>query len=158
VDGGVPAEAAAAVVDGGTSAAAAAAVAVDAGTPAAATPAAAAPAAAAPQAPEGGGTTRADVPVAAGSDVIVEIRAEGNRRVEPEVVKRALKNKLGRPFDPALTGQDVQALWGLGYFQDVQLLTQRLPNGIAYVIRVSERPSVREWRLQGNEEMNKDDF
>jgi outer membrane protein insertion porin family len=123
---------------------------VDGGTPAPAAPVAA------PDA--GAGTTSSDVPAAAGSEVITEIRVEGNRRVEPEVVKRALKNKLGRPFDPLLTGQDVQALWSLGYFQDIQLLTQRLPNGIAYVVRVAERPSIREWRLQGNEELNKDDF
>src|SRR4029079_3423687 len=42
---------------------------------------------------------------------------------------------------------------------DTQVLPQRPPaGGIAYVVRVSERPSVREWRLQGNEELNKDDF
>ena len=26
------------------------------------------------------------------------------------------------------------------------------------MVRVSERPSIREWKLQGNEELNKDDF
>lgn len=102
---------------------------------------------------------QADVPVPSGSDVITEVRVEGNRRVEPEVIKRALKNKLGRPFDPALTGADLQSLWSLGYFQDIQLLTQRLPTGgIVYVVRISERPSIRDWRLQGNEELSKDDF
>ena len=151
-DGGVPAASETAVPNAGTA------------VPTVTAPAVAVPAAAAaPEAaaPDGGtpeSSTKADVPVAAGSDILVEIRVEGNRRVEPEVVKRALKNKLGKPFDPGLTGQDVQALWALGYFQDVQLLTQKLPNGVAYVVRVSERPSIREWRLQGNEELNKDDF
>ncbi|MGZ6030121.1 MAG: outer membrane protein assembly factor BamA [Myxococcaceae bacterium] len=74
-------------------------------------------------------------------------------------MKRALKNKVGRPFDPALTGADIQSLWSLGYFQDIQLLTQRLPGGgIAYVVRIVERPSIRQWRLQGNDEVSKDDF
>jgi outer membrane protein insertion porin family len=152
---------------------------VDAGTPGAA-PQATAESAAAPEtaSPDGGvspeaqaatpdgGTpavpenaVRSDVPVTPGSDVITEVRIEGNRRVEPEVVKRALKNKVGQPFDPALTGADLQSLWSLGYFQDIQLLTQRLPTGgIAYVVRVAERPSIREWKLKGNEELNKDDF
>ncbi|HEY1334351.1 MAG TPA: POTRA domain-containing protein, partial [Myxococcaceae bacterium] len=67
----------------------------------------------------GGATTQADVPAGGDSDVISQIRIEGNRRVEPEVVKRALKNKVGRPFDPALTGADIQSLWSLGYFQDI---------------------------------------
>lgn len=149
--------------------------AVDGGTPApaepsgsagSAAPASGGPAAAevqgAPETPDGGtpgAGARADVPVPSDSDVITEVRIEGNRRVEPEVVKRALKNKLGHPFDPSLTGADLQSLWSLGYFQDIQLLTQRLPTGgIVYVVRVSERPSIREWRLQGAEELNKDDF
>ena len=68
---------------------------------------------------------------------ITQIRIEGNRRVEPEVVKRALKNKVGRPFDPALTGADIQSLWSLGYFADIQLLTQRLTPGLGgYVVLI----------------------
>jgi outer membrane protein insertion porin family len=120
---------------------------------------AAAEAAGAPDGGTPGSSIQLDTPVPAGSDVITQVRIEGNRRVEPEVIKRALKNKLGQPFDPTLTGADIQSLWSLGYFQDIQLLTQRLSTGgIALVVRVAERPSVREWRLQGNEELNKEDF
>lgn len=161
IDGGTPAPA-------GPSGSAGSAAPAEAGGAASATgaPATGSPAAAevkgAPETPDGGtpgAGARADVPVPSDSDVITEVRIEGNRRVEPEVVKRALKNKLGHPFDPSLTGADLQSLWSLGYFQDIQLLTQRLPTGgIVYVVRVSERPSIREWRLQGAEELNKEDF
>src|SRR5262249_53504964 len=147
---------AAAAPDGGGPSAEAVTGAPDAGSP---------PAAEATGAPDGGtegaavAAPQTEAPVATGPDVITEIRIEANRRVEAEVVKRALKNKIGKPFDPALTSADVQSLWSLGYFQDIQLLTQRLSSGgIAYVVRVSERPSIREWKLQGNEELNKDDF
>ena len=159
VDAGTPQATGAPVAaapDAGTTAAVEATAAPDAGS--AAAEATAAPDAGTEAVP-GSGTTQADVPAAGESDTITQIRIEGNRRVEPEVVKRALKNKVGRPFDPALTGADIQSLWSLGYFQDIQLLTQRLPTGgLVYVVRISERPSVREWRLQGNEELNKDDF
>jgi len=105
------------------------------------------------------GQTASAAPAAPGPDTLVEVRVEGNRRVEPAAVIRALKNKVGRPFDPALTGADLEALWGLGYFSDVQLLTQVLPQGgLAYVVRVIERPSIRDVKLQGNEELSKDDF
>ncbi len=133
--------------------------AVDGGTPAPAGSPAAGAASGGPGPAGQDNTVKADVPVQGDSDVIVEIRIEGNRRVEPEVIKRALKNKVGRPFDLSLTGADVQSLWSLGYFQDIQLLTQRLPaGGIVYVVRVVERPSLRSWRLQGNDELSKDDF
>lgn len=112
----------------------------DAGTPPA--PAEGAPA----QAEEGAG------------DRVVEIRVEGNRRVEAEVVRRALKTRAGQPFDPTLTDEDLRAVWALGFFQDVQLLVQQLPRGIAYVVRVSERPAVRAVKLEGNEELSDEDF
>lgn len=89
---------------------------------------------------------------------IVEVRVEGNRRVELEAVKRALRNKEGRPFDPLRTADDLKSLWSLNYFSDIQLLVQRLPKGIAYVVRVTEKPSVREVRITGNDEISKDDF
>jgi outer membrane protein insertion porin family len=108
-------------------------------------------------APARGQEKSTDAPAA--SDMLVEIRVEGNRRVEPAAVTRALKNKVGRPFDPSLTGADLQALWGLAYFSDIQLLTQVLPQGgLALVVRVIERPSIREVKLEGNDELNRDDF
>jgi outer membrane protein insertion porin family len=94
----------------------------------------------------------------AAPDVIQEIHVEGNRRVELEAVKRALRNKEHRPFDPTRTADDLKALWALNYFSDIQLLVQRLPTGIIYVVRVNERPSVREVKLQGNDEISKDDL
>ena len=97
-----------------------------------------------------------------GSDVaplIEEVRVEGNRRVEPEAIKRALINKEKKPYDALRTGDDLRALWALNYFADIQLLLQRLPSGaVAYVVRVTERPSIREVKLEGNDELSKEDF
>jgi outer membrane protein insertion porin family len=90
---------------------------------------------------------------------IVEIRVEGNRRVEPAAVERALVQKRGDAFDSSKTAEDLRALWKLGYFSDVQLLVQNLPQGgVAYVVRVEERPTIREVKLQGLKELSKDDF
>ncbi|MFZ5471114.1 MAG: outer membrane protein assembly factor BamA [Myxococcota bacterium] len=101
-----------------------------------------------------------DAPLAEESNErIVEIRVEGTRRVEAEAVKRALRNKEGRVFDPAKTADDLRSLWALSYFSDIQLLVQRLPTGgIVYVVRVEERPAVREVRLSGNEELSREDL
>ncbi len=105
---------------------------------------------------------QADAPVVAdpevGPDTIVEIRVEGTHRVELEAIKRALRNKQGRAFDPARTTDDLKALWALNYFSDIQLLVQRLPKGMAYVVRVVEKPAVREVRITGYDELSKDDF
>src|SRR5687767_2826615 len=100
----------------------------------------------------------ADAPTAERGDAsqrIKEIRVEGNRRVEAEAVRRALKQKKGQPFDPTKTPDDIKALWALSYFADVQLLVQRDADGIVYVVRVEERPSIHDVQIVGNEELGK---
>jgi outer membrane protein insertion porin family len=117
--------------------------------PAPATPGSEAPASDAPAAP--------DREVREGE--VADIRIEGNRRVEAEAIRRALRTKVGSLFDEDLTAEDLRAVWALGYFSDVQLLTQRLPTGgVVYVVRVQERPSIRSVKLRGNEELNQDDL
>ncbi len=99
-----------------------------------------------------------DEPAADEGTRVIEVRIEGNRRVEAEAVRRALVTKQGALYDPLRSAEDLRAVWGLGYFTDVQLLVQQLPKGVAYVVRVQERPSVRAVRLVGNEELNNDDL
>ena len=61
---------------------------------------------------------------------IIEIRVEGNKRVEREAIRRAIKfNKVGQVFDATKSADDLRALWALNYFSDIQLLVQHLPKG-----------------------------
>lgn len=99
-----------------------------------------------------------DAPAREEADRITEIRVEGNRRVEAAAIARALKQKVGDLFDNGRTGDDLRSLWGLKYFNDIQLLVQRTPKGIAYVVRVTEKPAIRAVSLSGNDELSKDDF
>ncbi|HYO51584.1 outer membrane protein assembly factor BamA [Archangium sp.] len=125
------------------------------------TPPASVPSEALPPAPARPGS---DAPAAAPDrevreGEVVDIRIEGNRRVESEAVRRALRTRVGELFDETRTAEDLRAVWALGYFSDVQLLTQRLPTGgVVYVVRVQERPSIRAVKLAGNEELSQDDL
>lgn len=122
-----------------------------------ATPPPPAPAQPAPQSPAP--SPPGDVPREVREGELVDIRVEGNRRVEAEAIRRALKQQPGRLFDFNRTAEDLRAVWSLGYFADVQLLVQRRPDGgIVYVVRVEERPTVRDVKLQGNEELSEDDL
>jgi outer membrane protein insertion porin family len=89
---------------------------------------------------------------------VVEIRVEGNKRVEAEAIRRALRTKVGQALNPANSAQDLRAVWALGYFQNVELLVQRLPRGLALVVRVEERPIIRQVQLRGNEELSQEDL
>ncbi len=104
---------------------------------------------------------QSDVPVAEetqGNDTIVAIRVEGNRRVEQEAIVRALTQKKGQRFKADQTAADLKALWSLKFFDDAQLLVQRLNNGIVYVVRVVEKPAIKSVELVGNDELSKDDL
>ncbi|MCY1002566.1 outer membrane protein assembly factor BamA [Myxococcus sp. MISCRS1] len=91
-------------------------------------------------------------------DRVVEIRVEGNKRVEAEAIRRALRTRVGQTLDASKSAEDLRAVWALGYFTNVELLVQRLPRGVAYVVRVEERPIVRAVNLKGNEELSRDDL
>ncbi len=102
-----------------------------------------------------------DAPLADSADEslrIVDIRVENNRRVEAEAIIRALKQHKGDLFDATKTADDLRSLWTLKFFSDIQLLVQRTPNGLAYIVRVEEKPAIRSIALQGNDELSKDDF
>jgi outer membrane protein insertion porin family len=121
-------------------------------------PAPAAQPQAAPETPPADAPVEEELPPDDQVERVAEIRIEGNRRVEAEAIRRVLVTKQGAPFDPTRSSEDLRAVWGLGYFTDVQLLVQRLPRGVAYVVRVQERPSVRSVRLSGNEELSQEDL
>lgn len=99
-----------------------------------------------------------DAPLDEPAQRIIELRVEGNRRVEQPAIARALKQKVGEAFDASRTADDLRALWALKYFNDVQLLVQRTPEGLVYVVRVEEKPAVRAVTLSGNDELSKDDL
>ncbi|MDP3234647.1 MAG: outer membrane protein assembly factor BamA [Myxococcales bacterium] len=99
-----------------------------------------------------------DAPIEEPAQRITELRVEGNRRVEQAAIARSLKQKVGELFDATKTADDLRALWALKYFNDVQLLVQRTPDGLVYVVRVEEKPAVRAVTLSGNDELSKDDL
>ncbi len=97
--------------------------------------------------------------VADAADATVkDVRIEGNRRVEKDAVLAAISEKKGAPFDPRRVTADVKAIMKLGFFSDVVVEEEGDPASPVLVYRVTERPSVREVRLQGNEGLSKDDL
>jgi len=103
----------------------------------------------------------ADVPLDAELSIgsIAAIRFEGLRRVEAEAVRRALRQQRGDIFDANKTAEDLNGIWALGYFEDIQLSLEKLAGGqYVYVVQLRERPVVRELRFEGNDELSADDI
>ena len=95
---------------------------------------------------------------AEGEGVIASIEVEGNRRVEADAIKAALATKVGQPIDARKVQQDVRAVMKLGYFADVTIDEKGPPDRPVLVVKVVEKPSVQDVRVQGNDEISTDDL
>jgi outer membrane protein insertion porin family len=90
--------------------------------------------------------------------IVKEVRVAGTRRVEPDAVKAAISTKAGRPWDPKRVDADVRAVMKLGLFSDVTVKMEGDPDAPVLVFEVVEKPTVSEWRIEGNDEISKDDL
>jgi outer membrane protein insertion porin family len=89
---------------------------------------------------------------------VKEVRVEGTRRVEPDAVKAAIQTRAGRPYDPKRVDADLRAVMKLGFFSDVTVKMEGDADAPVLIFEVVEKPTVSEWRLEGNDELSKDDL
>jgi outer membrane protein insertion porin family len=98
-------------------------------------------------------------PGARAADVTVkDVRVEGYRRTDPAAVRAAIGTKPGKPLDLDQVDADVRAVMKLGTFADVTVEMEGSPTNPVVIFRVTERPTVREVKIEGNKELSKDDF
>jgi len=83
-------------------------------------------------------------------DKITDIVVEGNQRIETDAIRRVIKQKPGDVFIAKNAAEDLKAVYGMGYFEDVQIQSEREPDGIRLVFKVTEKPTVRSIQLTGN--------
>jgi outer membrane protein insertion porin family len=94
----------------------------------------------------------------AAEPVVSDVRVEGNRRVEADAIRGAMTHKKGRPYDPRAVGKDVRGIMKLGLFSDVVIEAEGKKEAPVLVVRVVERPTVKEAKIVGNDELSKDDL
>src|SRR6267143_400996 len=114
----------------------------------------------APDVPAGMTAAEAAAPVPE-TGVVTKIEIQGNRRVEGDAIRAVLPLKPGDTFDKRKLKDALLAVWKMGYFNDIKLDVSPVPppgTGYELTVLVSEKPAVREVKLEGNEELSKDDF
>jgi outer membrane protein insertion porin family len=89
---------------------------------------------------------------------VAAIEVEGNRRVETDAIKGVMVTKVGTPVDAKSIQQDVRSVMKLGYFADVSIEEKGPPEKLILVVKVVEKPSVQDYRIEGNDEIGSDDF
>jgi outer membrane protein insertion porin family len=90
--------------------------------------------------------------------VIKDIAVEGNRRVQEAVILGRVQTKPGSFFNPSQLSEDVRAIFGLGFFDDVQMKVEDFEGGVKVTFVVMERPFVRDIDFTGNKKIATSDL
>lgn len=92
--------------------------------------------------------------VSAQERAVTEVRIRGNLRVESDLILAKISSRPGEPYDGARIRQDIQAIYSLGYFDDILV---ELDEQGALVFVVRERPALRDWRTEGSDAVDDED-
>lgn len=88
---------------------------------------------------------------------VSKIVVKGNRKIETDAILARLVTKIGEPFSRDKVRQDVEALFGAGYFYDIKVDRQVRGNQVELTYIVVEKPSVVEIHFTGNKDVGIDD-
>lgn len=90
---------------------------------------------------------------------IQRIRVRGNRRVSDEDVLAVLRLRPGTTCTDQGVARDAQALWDQGFYDDIVFEAERVgEDRIDVIVRVAERPAIREVLFEGNESISASDL
>ncbi len=90
---------------------------------------------------------------------IRRFRFEGLRRVEPAAIRLVLGSRSKRPLSLETVADDIRAIYGLGYFRDVQAYAVPVGNQAADVVFVlEEKPAIRKVMFTGNDKVSESDI
>ncbi|MBS1961093.1 MAG: outer membrane protein assembly factor BamA [Bdellovibrionales bacterium] len=86
------------------------------------------------------------------------IEVKGLKRIERDAVLGKLTTKPGVAIDREMIRADVQALFNMGYFDDIEVSAERDPAGANLTVTVRERPVITEIQFEGNERITTTDL
>jgi outer membrane protein insertion porin family len=83
--------------------------------------------------------------------IIRKIEYKGNHRISGNTIKAAIKTNEGDIYDPQTISQDVDAIWLLGFFDNIEVELEPYQDGIKIIFLVLERPVVKNINFAGND-------
>ena len=96
-----------------------------------------------------GSTAAQNIPI----DEITKITVEGNEYVSDFEILNAVKTEVGDQTDQEALRSDMQSVFDLGYFSDVNIVFENFEGGLNVIFEVVENPVLREIKISGNENL-----
>lgn len=95
--------------------------------------------------------------VSGDAPVVGAIVIEGNHRVDKEAIRVHVKSRPGEAYDAQRADEDLRAIYAMGFFDDVSVDLEESAGRPTLVFRVKERPYVSSVRVEGIDNLKKED-
>ncbi|MDD3089368.1 MAG: outer membrane protein assembly factor BamA, partial [Candidatus Omnitrophica bacterium] len=81
---------------------------------------------------------------------IAAIKISGNNAISTETILNRIKIQPGDTFEESALNKEIKRLFATGYFNDVSVGVQQMPEGIVVVFTVVEKPLIEKITFRGN--------
>ena len=81
---------------------------------------------------------------------VADIVIEGNDRIEADAIRRIIKTQTGDVYLAKSLSRDLKAVYAMGYFDDIRIESEDGPSGKTIIFKVTEKPTIRVIRVNGN--------
>ncbi|MBS3732231.1 MAG: outer membrane protein assembly factor BamA [Desulfobacterales bacterium] len=81
---------------------------------------------------------------------VKEVKIQGNQRIEDAAILRVIKTSAGDAFDRDRLSADLEAIYQMGYFDDVRVAAEETEDGRVVIFTVEEKPTLRTIEVTGN--------
>jgi len=81
---------------------------------------------------------------------VARVLVTGNKRIETDAIKRVIKTEPGDVYLARSLSEDLKAVYSMGYFEDIRIEAEKVPEGKVIIFRVKEKPTIRHIRFKGN--------
>ncbi|MGE4298697.1 MAG: outer membrane protein assembly factor BamA [Desulfovibrionaceae bacterium] len=91
-------------------------------------------------------------------EVVAEVDVIGNKVLDKDVVFMRLGIKQGDVFDPKTINEQMKTVFNLGYFDDIKVRVDDLPEGKRVVFDVKEKPYIKTIGVVGSDALDSEDI
>ena len=81
---------------------------------------------------------------------------KGNQRIEKTAILAQLTIKIGDPISNEVVREQIQRVYDMGFFQDVQVRTEPMKEGVRVIVEVQEKPFTLQIVFDGNDHLSDD--
>jgi len=112
----------------------------------------------APKALVSGSDAQPQTPASAAADsqpapkiekMVVAVEVRGNRIVSTNTVLSKVQTKQGLSLKQQTVNEDIKRLYATGFFEDVKLEVEELPEGYKLIVEVDEKPIIKQISFEG---------